>query len=354
MQSILTLPINSTTIDCQSTLRYKEDCLWLDFIAKENAPDIHLWICNTYKQGNLLKDVCISSTDNVKVSFDKTVIEAIKSNGSIIHLKLNRVDFEYKNINMEYCYVINMPPSCIDGLSEKNKAYDTAVDGNHVRFEYNDENATILKCSEDIKDFIIGVISFYFCCPVEILQEYKIEDNRNVVTIRSRKKNFQADENAAKFHSETDSFAEFLGKVKLTHPRWRDFPRYARQYVDSTFVSEPQRYCMLFAIISSFAEYILESRKGEKGYPSGDQLAVDTFKYFGKDKSAIDNVIKDKGLKRGNSDIKTVAELRNESEHNLFSNLSYAFLEDNPKINLFMDEIATRIIFDFMKVEYFE
>lgn len=70
MQSILTLPIKSTTIDCQSTLRYKEDCLWLDFIAKENAPDIHLWICNTYKQGNLLKDVCISSTDNVKVSFE--------------------------------------------------------------------------------------------------------------------------------------------------------------------------------------------------------------------------------------------------------------------------------------------
>ena len=352
MNSILTLPINTTTVDCQSSLRYKDDCLWLDFIAKENTPDIHLWICNTYKQGNLLKDVSISSTDMVKVSFDKSVIEAIKSNGRVIHLKLNRVDFDCKDINMEYYFVINMPPSCIDGLNEKNKVYDTVVDGNHVRFEYNDENATILKCGEDIKDFIIGVISFYFCCPVEILQEYRIEDNRDIVTIRSSKRIFHADENAAKFHSKTDSFAEFLGKVKLTHPRWRDFPRYARQYVDSTFVSEPQRYCMLFAMISSFAEYILESRKGEKGHPSGDQLAENTFKHFGFNKSDIDDIIKDKGLKRGDSDIKTVAELRNESEHNLFSNLSYAFLEDNPKINLFMEEIASRIIFDFIQVEY--
>ena len=158
--------------------------------------------------------------------------------------------------------------------------------------------------------------------------------------------------NAAKFHSKTDSFAEFLGKVKLTHPSWRYFPRYARQYVDSTFVSEPQRYCMLFAMISSFAEYILESRKGEKGHPSGDQLAEDTFKHFGLDKSAIDDIIKEKGLKRGNDDINTVAGLRNEAEHNLFSNVSYAFLEDNPKINLFMEDIAARIIFDFIQVEY--
>lgn len=351
MKSILSLPINSTTVDCQSSLRYKDDCLWLDFIAEDNAPDIHLWICETFKQGNLLKDVSISSTKDVEVSFDKTVIEAIKSNGRVIHLKLNRVDFDCKDINMEYCYVINMPPSCIDGLSEKNKVYDTMVDGKHVCFEYNDENATILKCSEDIKDFIIGVISFYFCCPVEILQEYKIEDNRNVVTIRSRKKNFHADENAAKFHSKTDSFAEFLGKVKLTHPRWRDFPRYARQYVDSTFVSEPQRYCMLFAMISSYAEYILESRKGVKN-PPGDLLAEDTFSNYGFNKSDLDDMIKEKGLKRGNDDIRTVAGLRNEAEHNLFSNLSYAFLEDNPKINLFMEDIATRIIFDFIQVEY--
>ncbi len=41
MQSILTLPINSTTIDCQSTLRYKEDCLWLDFIAKMSQGQVN-------------------------------------------------------------------------------------------------------------------------------------------------------------------------------------------------------------------------------------------------------------------------------------------------------------------------
>ena len=46
-----------------------------------------------------------------------------------------------------------------------------------------------------------------------------------------------------------------------------DLPRYARQFIDSYYVSEPQRYNMLFAIASSYAEYILE-----KGRHSGGDL----------------------------------------------------------------------------------
>ena len=107
-------------------------------------------------------------------------------------------------------------------------------------------------------------------------------------------------------------------------------------------MSEPQRFNMLFAMASSFAEYILR-----KSYQSGGKLVGETISHFKiKDLEEIKGIIDKAGLKRNGNKISTLTELRNECEHNLYSDASYIFFADNPSVNVFMYNIACKIIMD--------
>lgn len=73
---------------------------------------------------------------------------------------------------------------------------------------------------------------------------------------------------------------------------------------------------------SSFAEYILR-----KSYQSGGKLVGETISHFKiKDLEEIKGIIDKAGLKRNGNKISTLTELRNECEHNLYSDASYIFL----------------------------
>ena len=116
--------------------------------------------------------------------------------------------------------------------------------------------------------------------------------------------------------------------------------RYVRQFVDSYYVSEPQRFNMLFAMASSYAEYILG--EGNKG---GGDLVKCTINHFQVEElDKIKGVIQGAGLRRNGKNISNLTDLRNESEHNLYSDDSYVFFDKYPSVNIFMEEIACRIV----------
>ena len=103
-----------------------------------------------------------------------------------------------------------------------------------------------------------------------------------------------------------------------------------------------QKHFVILHLLVEFAEYILR-----KSYQSGGKLVGETISHFkiqGLEK--IKGIIDKAGLKRNGNKISTLTELRNECEHNLYSDASYIFFADNPSVNVFMYNIACKIIME--------
>ena len=60
----------------------------------------------------------------------------------------------------------------------------------------------------------------------------------------------------------------------------------------------------------------------------------------------IKGIIQSAGLSRNGKNISCLTNLRNESEHNLYSDDSYVFFDKYPSVNIFMEEIACRIVME--------
>ena len=99
---------------------------------------------------------------------------------------------------------------------------------------------------------------------------------------------------------------------------------------------------MLFAMASSYAEYILG--EGHKGGGDLVKCTINHFQVYGLDK--IKGIIQSAGLSRNGKNISCLTNLRNESEHNLYSDDSYVFFDKYPSVNIFMEEIACRIVME--------
>ena len=257
---------------------------------------------------------------------------------------LNRVELIHKNNSTTDCIVINVPPKQIDGLTEESKQKTIEALESEIVFCYNDEKSTYLFCPKNIQNYVVSLISLYCCYPIEILCEFCNDEvnNQTKVKMYSQKHTFEENTSPINLRTKVGNIAEFIQYAHLNHSHINDMPRYVRQFVDSYYVSEPQRFNMLFAMASSYAEYILG--EGHKGGGDLVKCTINNFQIDGLDK--IKGVIQGAGLSRNGKNISCLTDLRNESEHNLYSDDSYVFFDKYPSVNIFMEEIACRIMIE--------
>ncbi len=248
------------------------------------------------------------------------------------------------NYSVAELRVINLPPKQIDGLTEKSKQKTIKALESEIVFCYNDEISTYLFCPKNIQNYVMSLISLYCCCPIEILCEFCNDEvnNQTKVKLYSQKHTFEENTSPINLRTKGGNIAEFIQYAHLNHSHINDMPRYVRQFVDSYYVSEPQRFNMLFAMASSYAEYILG--EGHKGGGDLVKCTINHFQVDGLDK--IKGVIQSAGLSRNGKNISCLTDLRNESEHNLYSDDSYVFFDKYPSVNIFMDETACRIVME--------
>lgn len=352
--SELTIKIGEDEKKYQSSLAYIDNLIILRFNATDSLAEISCLIGNTYMHGDLLEEkFAIRMIDkNQTVYMDKSSIDGVKSTGRFYELQLNQIEIEYKKNMMNEGIIINLPPEQIEGLTKESERIAIEVLGCEIVFGYCNEKTTSLVCPKDIQKFVVSLISLYYCFPIEILQEFRREEtnNQTKVTFRSQKRSFENVGSRINLYSKANDVVEFLSSANISHPHYMDLPRYARQFIDSYSVSEPQRYNMLFAIASSYAEYILE-----KGQHSGGTLLGYTITDFDiKGVSYIQKIITDANLERNGEKICRLVDLRNESEHNLYSDDSYEFFDNTPTVNVFMDDIACRIVMKLAGIDITE
>ena len=352
--SELTIKIGEDEKKYQSSLAYIDNLIILRFNATDSLAEISCLIGDTYMHGDLLEEkFAIRMIDkNQTVYMDKSSIDGVKSIGRFYELQLNQIEIEYKNNIMDEGIIINLPPEQIEGLTKESKRVAIEALGCKIVFGYCNEKTTSLVCPKDIQMFVVSLISLYYCFPIEILQEFRREEtnNQTKVTFRSQRRSFEDVGSRINLYSKANDVIEFLSSAKISHPHYMDLPRYARQFIDSYSVSEPQRYNMLFAIASSYAEYILE-----KGQHSGGTLLGYTITDFDiKGVSYIQKIITDANLERNGEKICRLVDLRNESEHNLYSDDSYEFFDNTPTVNVFMDDIACRIVMKLAGIDITE
>lgn len=348
----LLINLGNKKVKCEANLSYRVNHIVLAFQAKDYMLEISAFITDRFNNGDLLEKLTLQfDKENIKVDLKNSSIDTISCRGHIIELRLNRVELIYKNKSTTDCIVINLPPKQIDGLTEDSKQRTIKALGYEITFCYKDENSTCLFCPKDIQNYVVSLISLYCCCPIEILQEFCNDEVNNQVRImlKSQKHTFEKKYSPINLRTKGDDVTEFLQYTNLdhsnindNHSNINDMPRFVRQFVDSYFVSEPQRYNMLFAMASSYAEYIL--RAGNK---SGGDLVKCTITHFQiEGLEEIKGVIKDAGLRRNGKNISCLTDLRNESEHHLYSDDSYIFFDKHPSVNIFMEEIACRIVME--------
>ena len=315
--------------------------------------EIISFITDCYNNGVLLEKLTLQfDKENIKVDLKNSSIDKISCRGDIFELRLNRVELIYKNKSTTDCIVINLPPKQIDGLTEDSKQKTIKALGCEITFCYKDEYSTYLFCPKNIQISVVSLISLYCCCPIEILQEFCNDEVNNQVRIKlkSQKRTFEKKYSPINLRTKGDDVTEFLQYANLNHSYIKDMPRFVRQFIDSYFVSEPQRYNMLFAMASSYAEYILGA-----GNKSGGDLVKCTITHFQiEGLEEIKGVIKDAGLRRNGKNISCLTDLRNESEHNLYSDDSYIFFDKYPSINIFMENIACKIVMKLAGLETFK
>ena len=352
--SELTIKIGENEGKYQSSLAYIDNLIILRFNATDSLAEISCLIGDTYMHGDLLgENFTIKMKDeNQSIYMYKSSIDSVKSTGRFYELQLNQIEIEYKNNIMDEGIIINLPPEQIEGLTKESKRVAIEALGYEIVFGYCNEKTTSLVCPKDIQKFVVSLISLFYCFPIEILQEFRREEtnNQTKVTFRSQRRSFENVGSRINLYSKANDVVEFLSSANISHPHYMDLPRYARQFIDSYSVSEPQRYNMLFAIASSYAEYILE-----KGQHSGGTLLGYTMTDFDiKGVSYIQKIIKDANLERNGEKTCRLVDLRNESEHNLYSDDSYEFFDNNPTVNVFMDDIACRIVMKLAGIDITE
>lgn len=332
----------------QASISYKENHIILKFLTDKSSIDTEVSriISEKYMSGNLLKDFSLRKCkNNTSVFLGESSIDSIKCNGHIYELQLNLVRLEFNSDkHMDDGIIINLPPKEIEGLTKRSTPKTIKALGNEITFGYNDETTTCIVCPKDIQKPLVCLISLYYCHPIEILQEFKNSDanNQMEVTLRSQRRPFEDIGSRINLYVKANNVIEFIKLANTSHTHDQDLQRYVRQFIDSFIVSEPQRFNMLFAMASSFAEYILEN-----GKMGGSQLVKETISHFKiKGLAEIKATIKEANLKRNGKSISTLTGLRNECEHNLYSKKSYEFFDNNPSVNVFMDNIACKIVME--------
>lgn len=341
----LLINLGNKKVKCEANLSYRVNHIVLAFQAKDYMLEISAFITDRFNNGDLLEKLTLQfDKENIKVDLKNSSIDTISCRGHIIELRLNRVELIYKNKSTTDCIVINLPPKQIDGLTEDSKQRTIKALGYEITFCYKDENSTCLFCPKDIQNYVVSLISLYCCCPIEILCEFCNDEvnNQTKVKLYSQKHTFEENTSPINLCTKGGNIAEFIQYAHLNHSHINDMPRYVRQFVDSYYVSEPQRFNMLFAMASSYAEYILG--EGHKGGGDLVKCTINHFQVDGLDK--IKGVIQSAGLSRNGKNISCLTDLRNESEHNLYSDDSYVFFDKYPSVNIFMEEIACRIVME--------
>lgn len=341
----LLINLGNIKVKCEANLSYRVNHIVLAFQAKDYMLEISAFITDRFNNGDLLEKLTLQfDKENIKVDLKNSSIDTISCRGHIIELRLNRVELIYKNKSTTDCIVINLPPKQIDGLTEDSKQRTIKALGYEITFCYKDENSTCLFCPKDIQNYVVSLISLYCCCPIEILCEFCNDEvnNQTKVKLYSQKHTFEENTSPINLCTKGGNIAEFIQYAHLNHSHINDMPRYVRQFVDSYYVSEPQRFNMLFAMASSYAEYILG--EGHKGGGDLVKCTINHFQVDGLDK--IKGVIQSAGLSRNGKNISCLTDLRNESEHNLYSDDSYVFFDKYPSVNIFMEEIACRIVME--------
>lgn len=330
----------------QATISYKGNHIFLKFRTNQSPIDIEVSkiIGEMYMDGALLKNFSIHKCpNNTSVFLDESSIASVKCNRHIYELQLNRIRLEYKSDrHMDDGIITNLPPEQIEGLTKESKQKTVKALGTEVTFGYHDETTTCIVCPKDIQKILVSLLSLYYCHPIEILQEFKNKEKNNQmeVTLRSQKHPFENIGSRINLYTKANNVIEFIKLANTSHTHIQYLPRYVRQFIDSFVVSEPQKFNMLFAMASSFAEYILGN-----GQKSGGKLVRETIDYFNiEGLQKIKNTIKNAKLERNGKSISNLTELRNECEHNLYSDTSYIFFADNPSVNAFMYNIACKIV----------
>lgn len=343
--ALLIIDLGNDKVECKANFSYIDNHIVLAFQAKDHMLEITGLITDCFNNGDLLEKFTLQFDDeNIEVDLKNSSFEKIIGEGNICELWLNRVELLSKGSSTTDCVVLNLSPKQIDGLTEESKQKTIEALESEIVFCYNDEISTYLFCPKNIQNYVVSLISLYCCCPIEILCEFCNDEvnNQTKVKMYSQKHTFEKNSSPINLRTKGDDVAEFIQYAHLNHSHINDMPRYVRQFVDSYYVSEPQRFNMLFAMASSYAEYILG--EGNKGGGDLVKCTINHFQVDGLDK--IKGVIQSAGLSRNGKNISCLTDLRNESEHNLYSDDSYVFFDKYPSVNIFMEEIACRIVME--------
>ena len=343
--ALLIIDLGNEKVECKANFSYIDNHIVLEFQAKDHMLEITGFITDCFNNGDLLEKFTLQfEKENIEVNLKNSSIEKISCKGNICELILNRVELIHKNNSTTDCIIINLPPKQIDGLTEESKQKTIEALECKIVFCYNDEKSTYLFCPKNIQNYVVSLISLYCCYPIEILCEFCNDEVNNQMKVKmySQKHTFEKNTSPINLRTKENGVAEFIQYAHLNHSYINDMPRYVRQFVDSYYVSEPQRFNMLFAMASSYAEYILG--EGHKGGGDLVKCTINHFQINGLDK--IKGVIQDAGLRRNGKNMSCLTNLRNESEHNLYSDDSYVFFDKYPSVNLFMEEIGCRIVIE--------
>ena len=343
--ALLIIDLGNEKVEYKAIFSYIDNHIVLVFQAKDYMLEIIDFITDCLNDGDLLEKFTLQFDDeSIEVDLKNSSIENFSCIGNICELRLNRAEIIHKNNSTTDVVVINLPPKQIDGLTEESKQKTIKALECEIVFCYNDEISTYLYCPKNIQNYVMSLISLYCCCPIEILCEFCNDEVNNQTKFKmySQKHTFEKNSSPINLRTKGDGVVEFIQYAHLNHSHINDMPRYVRQFVDSYYVSEPQRFNMLFAMASSYDEYILG--EGNKGGGDLVKCTINHFQVYGLDK--IKGVIQDAGLRRNEKNISCLTDLRNESEHNLYSDDSYDFFDKCPSVNIFMEEIACRIVME--------
>lgn len=349
MESELKIMFGDCCQKYKSSLSYELNHIILRFNAN-NAPEkISGLISENYMHGTLLKDFSIQmNTKCLSVDLSNSSIDKVWSKDHIYELQLNQVEYVCDKDAMNNGILINLPPIEIEGLTKINKKKTIQFLGSEITFVFVDDRSTRLICPKELQRVVVSLLSLYYCFSLEILHEPRQYcDNNHLFILRSQKHSFEKVGSLINLYAPANNVIEFLKLANSSHPYFRELSRYARQFIDSYNVSEPQRYNMLFAMASSFAEYVLE-----RGKHGGEDLVEFSINHFNLSSQMkfIETTIDEAKLRRiidgEETKIDDLAKLRNESEHCLYSDCSYVFFEANPAVNVFMNEIACRIVLE--------
>lgn len=349
----LTIDLGNKKIEREANFSYIDNHIVLAFQPKDQMSEISRFITHCLNNGDLLEKFTLQfDKEYIEVNLKESSIEKFCYIRGKCELRLNRAELIHKNKSTNDCIVINLPPKQIDGLTEESKQKTIETLECEIIFCYNDENSTYLFCPKNIRNYVVSLISLYCCCPIEILYEFCNNEVNNDTKVKmySQKHTFEKNTSPINLCTKGGDVAEFIQYAHLNHSHINDMPRYVRQFVDSYYVSEPQRFNMLFAMASSYAEYILE--EGNKGGGDLVKCTINHFQIDGLDK--IKDIIQNAGLKRNGKNISCLTDLRNESEHNLYSDDSYVFFNKYPSVNIFMEEIACKIVMELAGLKLVE